>query len=113
MVLPFWYRLIQVVPDTVQGGHKTVVVVVVVIELKRIFLSMNSYVTPTLCALNTWMQAIPTKVCCLCVAWSVCVLATPMRPAERAEPVKCHLECRLRWALGTVYQTVMHMGTAG
>jgi len=29
LVLPFWYWLTRVVPDTVQGGRKTVVVVVV------------------------------------------------------------------------------------
>jgi len=34
---------------------------------------MNSYVTPTLCALNAWMQAIPTSVMSVCSMVCLCV----------------------------------------
>ena len=36
LVLPFWYLLTLVVPDKVQGGRKTAVVVVIIVLAKTV-----------------------------------------------------------------------------
>ena len=37
LVLPFWYRLIRVVPDEIQRAVKTVVVVVILVSLSTLY----------------------------------------------------------------------------